>query len=98
MAPGQTTAPTTERTRPTRPANRKCGDNMITPGYNQGDSDREGRSVSVQSIFGDKTKTVILSCDGGNCRFQHNMTPDEARELSGYLQAEANYCDSMVTA
>jgi hypothetical protein len=50
----------------------------------------------VQSILGNKTKTVILICDGGNCRFQHNMTPNEARELAGYLQIEANYCEEQL--
>lgn len=65
----------------------------FSPGYTQGRGHVIGRSVGVQSIIDDRSKTVIIYCDGGNVRFQHNMTPNEARELAGYLYAEANVCD-----
>ena len=53
-----------------------------------------GRFMEVKSLScteGDHM--VIMTCDGGNCYFQHSMTPTQARELAGYLQAEANYCE-----
>ena len=53
-----------------------------------------GRFVSVRSLDCDVSgHRVIITCDGGNVHFQHGMTPAEARELAGYLQDEANYCE-----
>jgi Fe-S cluster biogenesis protein NfuA len=52
-----------------------------------------GRFVTVRSIKHSEGTSVILVCDGGNCHFQHSMTPTEAREIAGYLQAEANHVE-----
>jgi hypothetical protein len=54
-----------------------------------------GREVYIRSIHSAARGiwTVILCGDGGDCSFQHNMTPTEAREVAGYLLAEANYCE-----
>lgn len=53
-----------------------------------------GRFVSVRSLMATGgSHSIIMACDGGNIHFQHNMTPTEARELAGYLQAEANYVE-----
>jgi hypothetical protein len=67
---------------------------MITKQNQVGNTNTRGRFVSVRSIASSNDDHfVIITCDGGNCSFQHNMTPNEARELAGYLQAEANFCE-----
>lgn len=61
-------------------------------------SSTHGRFVSVRSIEHPKlTHAIIISCDGGNVTFQHGMTVDQARELAGYLLAEAAYVEGLAT-
>ena len=53
-----------------------------------------GRFVSVNSIeFDANDHRVAMRSGMGVCHFGIHMTPTEARELAGYLQAEANYCE-----
>jgi len=53
-----------------------------------------GRFVAVNSIcFENGTHQVAMRSGLGVCHFAIHMTPTEARELAGYLNAEANYAE-----
>ena len=56
------------------------------------ESSHASNEVLVMTV-GNSEKVVAIICYGGSCSFQHSMTPNQARELAGYLQAEANYCE-----
>ena len=53
-----------------------------------------GRFVEVNSLhYDENVHRVAMRSGMGVCHFAIHMTPLEARELAGYLQAEANYCE-----
>lgn len=56
-------------------------------------SHNEIRVISIPATPDFDNATVSIICSAGSCRFQHNMTPVQARELAGYLVAEANLLD-----
>ena len=59
-----------------------------------GNTESHGRFLQISTL--DQTdggNSVMMICDGGSVRFQINMRPNEARELAGHLQDEANNCE-----
>ena len=55
------------------------------------ESSHASNEIMVKTVGNDE-KVVAIICYGGSCSFQHSMTPNQARELAGYLPAAANYC------
>lgn len=55
-----------------------------------------GRFLTVQ-VFShpDCGDSVMMTCEGGMIRLQHNMTPNEARAFASHLQAAANECEQI---
>jgi hypothetical protein len=56
------------------------------------ESSHSSNEIYVKAT-GEKKNIVAIICWAGSCTFQHSMTPNQARELAGYLQAEANWCE-----
>jgi hypothetical protein len=56
------------------------------------ESSHSSNEIVVMAI-GKRKDIVAIICWAGSCSFQHSMTPNQARALAGYLQAEANFCE-----
>ncbi len=56
------------------------------------ESGHSSNEITVSAVGEDKDCVAII-CWAGSCTFQHSMTPNQARQLAGYLQAEANTCE-----